>query len=173
MPTTHRRPLTGARIETGPAHRVSGFAPVAPSQGRGLKQSRSLPDGTAEPVAPSQGRGLKPESIRHIHAPFCGRPLTGARIETAHSFCTPENCLVAPSQGRGLKQVIPCRASSAFGRPLTGARIETANGGWVCGRWHVAPSQGRGLKRPRVADRQIVGGRPLTGPLFETGMAVL
>ncbi len=76
-----RRPFTGARIETILCTAVLGDPIVAPSRGRGSKQSRLYPPEGGPHVAPSRGRGSK--------------------LMTTWRFCA--RCRVAPSRGRGSK----------------------------------------------------------------------
>ena len=168
-PLDTSRPLTGARIETCRAS--SGLHPseVAPSRGRGSKTVSAMNFNGELLVAPSRGRGSKQLRDRRWHqrawspphggadrniiTRTCftdqpGRPLTGARIETARRGCRSTRSLVAPSRGRGSKlhgyvahrrgAVSPPHGgadrnawiaggdAAKAGRPLTGARIETS-----------------------------------------------
>ena len=120
-----RRPFTGAWIETFHRRRHGRPIEVAPSRGRGLKQTWVLVPWRFFPVAPSRGRGLKPMKTNPRSHGNC-RPFTGAWIETRVSSSIRYATAVAPSRGRGLKH-LP-------GPPLPSAAT-------------VAPSRGRGLKR--------------------------
>ena len=96
------RPLTGARIETR-ADRRLGRAVSSPPH-RGADRNRPEPVKTAFSTGSPPHRGADRNSTsRKPCAVDRGRPLTGARIETAEccSKCTAS--LVAPSQGRGSK----------------------------------------------------------------------
>ena len=98
---------------------------VAPSRGRGLKQSEIGDEKVLEWVAPSRGRGLKPRA-RGPSWHVVGRPFTGAWIETMAEIRKHLSVGVAPSRGRGLK--------------LTMGKVPSPLS-------LVAPSRGRGLKR--------------------------
>ena len=77
----HRRPFTGAWIETSCDIGASPCAVVAPSRGRGLKQKRARAEDWGD-----------------------GRPFTGAWIETGDTQTgVARYGGVAPSPGRGLK----------------------------------------------------------------------
>ena len=163
-----RRPLTGARIETGRGRAPHDRRRVALSRGRGSKQAHPI---ALSPDQWSPSHGGADRNLGNSRVDPCsrGRPLTGARIET---------CWAGPSHLWFPR------------RPLTGARIETS---WSFSgrRWYrVALSRGRGSKllyRRGVsakdrspshggADRnhhKLAGGlvelrRPLTGARIET-----
>ena len=70
-------------------------------------------------VAPSRGRGLKLvgwQSGEHE----CGRPFTGAWIETSLDRSYRNLCTVAPSRGRGLKLAITADKVAGGESPLHG-----------------------------------------------------
>ena len=190
-----RRPLTGARIETGTSKRTSSNRDVAPSRGRG---SKHLTGDYALPPAKSPPHGGADRNDRRLDlgddAADLGRPLTGARIETTfrQRVATLQN--VAPSRGRGSKHGMLAAMTQTpespphggadrnhadarhiegvHGRPLTGARIETPTADRQVGRQSVAPSRGRGSKpRHRPGRRRQRRCRPLTGARIETDSA--
>ena len=71
---------------------------VAPSRGRGLKRLFGAGKHHGPRVAPSRGRGLKPASA-FAGKTVDGRPLTGARIETASSAPTGWSATSPPHGG--------------------------------------------------------------------------
>ena len=135
----HRRPFTGAWIET--SSRLAGISVTLsrPFTGAWIETRAAARSRQSVVVAPSRGRGLKPWAMPRA-ARARSRPFTGAWIETVNFGAIRVGITVAPSRGRGLKPA-PGRA----GRYRPG----------------VAPSRGRGLK-PRGCRRY---GRPAGSPL--------
>ena len=185
--TTHRRrmparrPLTGARIETGDDRAEHGRCDsVAPSRGRGSKHAARRRHRSTPTVAPSRGRGSKPG--RDIgSARRCGRPLTGARIETCQHDDARRSARRSPPHGGADRNMRMASASSgdASRRPLTGARIETCTCGTALRSTARSPPHGgadrntaqRGDRRDRAASPPHGGADRNTCRLWRYGAA--
>ena len=114
-----------------------------------------------------------------------GRPITGARIETASNAGPPPRHPVAPSQGRGSKLILAhdvlviCKSPHHRGADRnrhrsrsrgTGRRSPHHRGADRNSLNHhrlhqrnVAPSQGRGSKQQRLEDQSLILGAPSQG----------
>ena len=178
------RPLTGARIKHLPTVDVAPACQVAPSRGRGSKQSpnSTTPFRAASPPhggADSNTAQAPDDEVRSPPHGGADRNVTTATLRRRQ---------VAPSRGADRN----CPAPGAIGRPgrpLTGARIETAD--LTAGSRHRSPPHGgadRNHAEPAArraaprspphggADRNVdvlgcgseLAGRPLTGARIET-----
>ncbi len=166
-PRSRPSPLHGARIETWPANARRRARKVAPSRGRGSKQS-SLTPPTASIRSPLHGGADRNALTIHVIALTSCRPFTGARIETSRISSVSSVQPVAPSRGRGSKLVSPLRAALPLMSPLHGG-ADRNSCAWINAQVAtVAPSRGRGSK-PRDRRQGLERGRsPLHGVRIET-----
>ena len=148
-PVLHRRPFTGAWIETYSISQYYRGPPVAPSRGRGSKH------------------GTRPDCF----ASYC-RPFTGAWIETSNQGATFSTTDVAPSRGRGSKLLL--LDSSALALPVAPSR---GRGSKLLQQVWLAASKGsplhggvdrNGENSPHHASS---ASRPFTGAWIETNHA--
>ena len=140
---------------------------VAPSRGRGSKLARSLDDVLPRLSPPHGGADRNRSTTLHRSLP-CGRPLTGARIETSARRTRKPISGVAPSRGRGSKPRAAAECRGVPRRPLTGARIETGHPRTAPHRTTSPPHGGADRNIPRVFWTCACTSRPLTGARIET-----
>src|SRR5208282_4250826 len=120
------RPFAGAWIETQRPPARGASAVRRPFAGAWIETISDRPQRRRAWVAPSRGRGLKPSRTIPSDGERGCRPFAGAWIETLYKVCRDRTMSrVAPSRGRGLKRaVVVIRPSHPYVAPSRGRGLK-------------------------------------------------